>query len=488
MRYRVILNIVGKILILVAICLVFPLIVSVIYQEALINKLSFLITMGILITLGILLNAFKAKEVKMRARDGFVIVSLSWIVMSALGCLPFVISKNIPNYFDALFEMTSGFTTTGASVVTDLSKLSNSMLFWRAFSHWLGGMGVLVLILAFIPESSDGSTVHILRAESTGPQVGKLVSKMRVGSRILYLIYFVLTFLEFIMLLLGPDESIGVFEAIVLSFSTAGTGGFAVLGDSAMSYSSYTQYVLATFMFIFAVNFTLYFMVVIGKGKDAIKSEELRWYGAIAFLGILMLIINTYKLYPTFEETFRHAYFQVASIMSTTGFSSVDFAATWPSDALWIIIILMFIGGMAGSTGGGLKVSRVGILIKNALHHIKKMINPRRSEVVKFEGNILDDEVVQSVGNMFIFYMLIIAFGVFIISELNSDVSILANFSAVLTCLSNVGPGLEKVGTLGDFSFYTNFSKVIFSLLMIAGRLEIYPLIILFSKTTWRKY
>lgn len=481
-------NIVGKILLLVALTMVFPLIVSVIYKEPAINKLSFLLTMIILAAIGVLCNILKPKEVKMRARDGFVVVSISWIIMSALGCLPFVISGDIPNYFDALFEMTSGFTTTGASIVTDITHLAPSMLFWRAFSHWLGGMGVLVLILAFIPESSDGSTVHILRAESTGPQVGKLVSKMRLSSRILYLIYGVLTFVEFIMLLLGPDKTIGVFESLVLALSTAGTGGFAVLGDSIASYSPYTQYVIGTFMYLFGINFTLYFLIIIGKAKYVLKSEELKWYFAIIIIAIAIITCTTYDVYGNFEETFRHAYFQVGAIISTTGFSTTDFAETWSPVALWVLVLLMFVGGMAGSTGGGLKVSRIGILIKNAIHKIKKMINPRRAEVVKFEDSILEDEVVESVQNMFILYMLIIGLGVIVISVLNKQTDILTNATAVLSCLSNVGPGLGRVGSLGDFSFYSNFSKVIFSLLMIAGRLEIFPLLILFSKTTWKKY
>lgn len=488
MKYKVILNIVGKILLLVAAVMIFPLIVSFIYKEPLINKLSFIITMAILGLIGVLLNLFKPKEVKMRARDGFVVVSISWIVMSALGCLPFVISGDIPNYFDALFEITSGFTTTGASIVTDITNLANSMLFWRAFAHWLGGMGVLVLILAFIPESSDGSTVHILRAESTGPQVGKLVSKMKMSSRILYLIYFGLTMIQFILLLVGPDKNIGILEAFILSFSTAGTGGFAVLGNSIVSYSPYTQYVIGIFMILFGINFTLYFLIIIGKVKDALKSEELRWYGAIILISVAAVTVSTLNIYGNFEEAFRHAFFQVGSIISTTGFSTVDFANTWPTIALWILVLLMFVGGMAGSTGGGMKVSRIAILIKNSIHRIKKMINPRRAEVVKFEDNILDDDTIESVQNMFVVYMLLIGLGVIVISVLNVETDILTNFTAVLTCISNVGPALGRVGSLGDFSFYSNLSKVIFSLYMIAGRLEIFPLIILFSKSTWKKY
>ena len=487
MKYKIVFNIVGKILLLEAAMLFFPLLVSVIYKEPTVNKISFLITMGVLSLLGIILNIKKSEDPKLRVREGFVIVSASWIIMSLLGAIPFYMSGDIPNYFDALFEISSGFTTTGASIVTDLSVLAPSMLFWRAFSHWLGGMGVLVLLLAFIPESKNGSSVHIIRAESTGPQVGKLVSKVKMSSRILYVIYLVLTIIEFIFLLLGPDKEIGVLESLILAFSTAGTGGFAVLGTSVVTYSSYTQYVIGIFMFIFATNFTLYFLALIGKWKDAIKSEEFRWYVIFAASGILLIMISTYDLYGTLEETFRHAFFQVGSVMSTSGFATTDFANTWPALAQWTIILLMFCGACAGSTGGGIKVSRIVILFKNFIYKIKKMINPRRTEVVKFEKSIVDDSVIESTQNFFIVYMIIIATGVLLISLLNKDVDFSTTFTGVLSCISNVGPGFGRIGSYGDFSFYSNFSKVIFSLIMIAGRLEVFPMLILFVPATYRK-
>ena len=487
MKLKIVFNIVGKILLLEAAMLFLPLLVSLIYKEPIINKISFLITICITVLIGILMNIKKAKDTSLRAKEGFAIVSISWIIMSVFGALPFYISKNIPNYFDALFEISSGFTTTGASIVTDLSELAPSMLFWRAFSHWLGGMGVLVLILAFIPESKNGSSVHIIRAESTGPQVGKLVSKVKLSSRILYIIYFVLTIVEFLFLLVGPDKNIGVLESLILSFSTAGTGGFAVLGTSISTYSSYTQYVIAIFMYVFAINFTLYFLVIIGKWKDAIKSEELKWFLIIVAISVTTIIYSTYGIYGNFEETFRHSFFQVGSIMSTTGFATTDFANTWPALAQWTIIILMFFGACAGSTGGGMKISRVVILIKNFFYRIKKMINPRRTEVIKFERSIVDDTVIESTQNFFIVYMIIIAAGVLVISFLNKEVDFTTNFTGILSCISNVGPAFGRIGTFGDFSFYSNLSKVIFSLIMIAGRLEIFPILILFSPAAWRK-
>ena len=487
MKLKIVFNIVGKILLLEAAMLFLPLLVSLIYKEPIINKISFLITICITVLIGILMNIKKAKDTSLRAKEGFAIVSISWIIMSVFGALPFYISKNIPNYFDALFEISSGFTTTGASIVTDLSKLAPSMLFWRAFSHWLGGMGVLVLILAFIPESKNGSSVHIIRAESTGPQVGKLVSKVKLSSRILYIIYFVLTIVEFLLLLVGPDKNIGVLESLILSFSTAGTGGFSVLGTSISTYSSYTQYVIAIFMYVFAINFTLYFLVIIGKWKDAIKSEELKWFLIIIAISVTTIIYSTYGIYGNFEETFRYSFFQVGSIMSTTGFATTDFANTWPALAQWTLVILMFCGACAGSTGGGIKISRVVILVKNFFYRIKKMINPRRTEVIKFERSIVDDTVIESTQNFFIVYMIIIAAGVLVISFLNKEVDFTTNFTGILSCISNVGPAFGRIGTFGDFSFYSNLSKVIFSLIMIAGRLEIFPILILFSPAAWRK-
>ena len=288
-------------------------------------------------------------------------------------------------------------------------------------------------------------------------------------------------------LLVGPDKNIGVLESLILSFSTAGTGGFAVLGTSISTYSSYTQYVIAIFMYVFAINFTLYFLVIIGKWKDAIKSEELKWFLIIIAISVTTIIYSTYGIYGNFEETFRHSFFQVGSIMSTTGFATTDFANTWPALAQWTIIILMFFGACAGSTGGGMKISRVVILIKNFFYRIKKMINPRRTEVIKFERSIVDDTVIESTQNFFIVYMIIIAAGVLVISFLNKEVDFTTNFTGILSCISNVGPAFGRIGTFGDFSFYSNLSKVIFSLIMIAGRLEIFPILILFSPAAWRK-
>lgn len=487
MKRTLIFNIVGKILLFEAAVMILPLIVSFIYKEALIYKLSFIITIVILLSLGFFMNIKKSSNVSMKAREGFVIVALSWIMMSLFGALPFVISGDIPNYFDALFEIVSGFTTTGASIITDLSVISKSILFWRNFSHWLGGMGILVLILTFIPESEDGSTIHIMRAESTGPQVGKLVSRVKITSRILYLIYLGITVIEFVFLLLGPDKNIGVYESILLSFSTAGTGGFSVLSSSVVTYSAYTQYVIGIFMLIFGTNFTIYYLIIIGKWREAVKSEELKWYIITTLLAIILIMFSIRNIYSSFEEIFRLSFFQVTSVMSTSGFTAVDFANSWPTLANWVLVLLMFTGCCAGSTGGGIKISRLVILFKTSWQRIRKMINPRRVAVVKYDGNTLTDEVTQSTQTFFIIYILIIAFVTLVISIIEPNVDVLSNLTGTISCIGNVGPGLGDLGSYGDFSFYSSLSKVIFSLTMIAGRLEIFPLLILFSPTTWRK-
>lgn len=485
MKFKVIFNFLGRILLLEAAVMVLPLIVSLIYQEGFRLYLSFLIPIAVTCCAGLLLNIKKAPR-KLRAKEGFVIVGLSWILMSLFGSIPLMISGDIPSFFDAFFEITSGFTTTGACVLNNVELLHKSIMFWRCFSHWLGGMGVLVLILAFIPEDSDGTTVHILRAESPGPQVGKLVSKMRVSSRILYLIYIGITVLEMILLLVGPDKDLKLFEAVVISFSTAGTGGFAPLATSIITYSPYTQYVIAIFMLIFAGNFTLYYLILIGKVKDALKSEELHWYLFFIISGVIVICSSIFRLYNSFEEAFRLSFFEVATTISTTGFTVVDYSI-WPSAAKWIIVMLMLVGGCAGSTGGAIKVSRFAILFKGAFYKIKKMINPRHVHVMKFEGAPLSEEVIDSTQNFFIIYIMLVGVVTLSISILNPQIDILSNLTATLSCIGNVGPAMGIVGYLGDFSTYSNASKIIFALTMVIGRLEIYPLLILFARSTWRR-
>ncbi len=496
MNYAIIRNILGKLMIFIAGLLVLPLIVSIIYKEGLRFYLAFIIPIVLLTLVGILFNIKKAKNTNMVAREGLIIAGLSWLVLSLFGCLPFIISKDIPNFFDAFFEIVSGFTTTGASVVPDVTLLHHSIIFWRSFSHWIGGMGILVFILMIIPESKDGSSMHILRAESPGPQVGKLVSKMRVTSRILYLIYIVLTMTQFLFLWLGPDEQMTAFNSIIYTLGTAGTGGFAMDPLSLELYAPYSQYVIAVFMFIFGVNFSLYYLILIGNIKEVFRNEELKWYIAIVGIAIVLLCVSNFKIYDTFEETFRHAFFQVASILSTSGYSTAGYSTYWVSDNYvimggWpvfsqvLIFILMFFGACAGSTAGGLKITRINILVKSMFKKIKNIINPRKVEVLHIDKRPVDNKTVEVVQNYFVLYMMILLICALIISIDGNDM--VTNLSASLSCVSNIGPGLNQVGPYGSFAIFSPFSKVILSLEMIAGRLELFPLLVLFSPKTWAR-
>lgn len=496
MNYAIIRNILGKLMIFIAGLLVLPLIVSIIYKEGLRFYLAFIIPIVLLTLVGILFNIKKAKNTNMVAREGLIIAGLSWLVLSLFGCLPFIISKDIPNFFDAFFEIVSGFTTTGASVVPDVTLLHHSIIFWRSFSHWIGGMGILVFILMIIPESKDGSSMHILRAESPGPQVGKLVSKMRVTSRILYLIYIVLTMTQFLFLWLGPDEQMTAFNSIIYTLGTAGTGGFAMDPLSLELYAPYSQYVIAVFMFIFGVNFSLYYLILIGNIKEVFRNEELKWYISIVGIAIVLLCVSNFKIYDTFEETFRHAFFQVASILSTSGYSTAGYSTYWVSDNYvimggWpvfsqvLIFILMFFGACAGSTAGGLKITRINILVKSMFKKIKNIINPRKVEVLHIDKRPVDNKTVEVVQNYFVLYMMILLICALIISIDGNDM--VTNLSASLSCVSNIGPGLNQVGPYGSFAIFSPFSKVILSLEMIAGRLELFPLLVLFSPKTWAR-
>lgn len=497
MNYAIIRNILGKLMILLAGLMVLPLIVSVIYQEGLQNYLAFIIPIGLLLIFGLLFNIKKPRNTNIVAREGLIIAGLSWLLLSLFGCIPFMISGEIPNFFDAFFEIVSGFTTTGASVVTDVTALSHSILFWRSFSHWIGGMGVLVFILAIIPESKDGSSMHILRAESPGPQVGKLVSKMRVTSRILYLIYVVLTIIQFLFLWLGPDEQMTAFNSIIYTLGTAGTGGFSMDPQSLEFYAPYSQYVIAIFMLIFGVNFSLYYLILIGNIKEVLKNEELKWYLAIVAIAVALLCINTFQIYDNIEETFRHALFQVASIISTTGYSSTGYSTYevvdgmikvggWPVFSQVLVFILMFFGACAGSTAGGLKITRINVLVKSMIKKIKNVVNPRKVEVLCIDKKPADNKIVEVIQNFFVLYMMIFLICSLIISLDGND--FVTNITASLSCISNVGPGLNAVGPYGSYSVFSSFSKFILSLEMIAGRLELFPLLVLFSPKTWARH
>ena len=406
MNFGIIKNILGKILILLAALMVLPLIVSFIYQEGIKYYFAYLIPIIVLVIIGTLLNIKKAKSSKMLVREGMIIVGSSWIIMSLFGCLPFILTEEIPNFFDAFFEMASGFTTTGASIVTDVEQLSHSVLFWRSFSHWIGGMGVLVFILAIIPESKDGSALHILRAESPGPQVGRLVSKMASSSRILYIIYISLTLCQFLLLWLGPDSKMDIFNSIFYSLGTAGTGGFSAHADGLASFTPYSQYVISIFMIIFGINFTMFYLLLIRNVKEVSKNTEIKVYFITVFASVLIICLNIYPIIGNIEETFRLSLFQVASIISTTGFSTTDFNM-WPALSKIIIVMLICFGGCAGSTAGGFKISRITILFKSAVSKVKKMVRPRKVETVYMDGKPLTDSTIESVSGYLVVYILV---------------------------------------------------------------------------------
>ena len=442
---------------------------------------GFLCTIAIILgTVAVLALVSRGSPSAFYAKEGLVCVGASWLVLSAIGCLPFYISGEIPSFIDAFFETVSGFTTTGASIVPAVEELSKGILYWRSFSHWLGGMGVLVFLLAFTGGKGQGFTMHLLRAESPGPAVGKLVPKMRTTAAILYVIYIVLTILDVVFLVVGDMP---LFEAVCHAFGTAGTGGFGVKNDSLASYSPYLQNVTTVFMILFGVNFSCYYLLLIRQWKSVVTDEEVRLYFGIILASIALIALNTRSLYGSLEETLRHTAFQVGSIITTTGYATVDFDL-WPSFSKTILLCLMVVGACAGSTGGGLKVARQLLLLKGVRRNIRRMLNPRRVEVVRNNGTAVDEKILDNTNAYFAAYVLII-FAIFIIISLDGF-SVATNFSAVLCTFNNIGPGLEAVGPTCNFAAFSPFSKLVLSWAMLAGRLEIFPMLVLFSKNTWK--
>ena len=415
------------------------------------------------------------------AKEGLVCVAASWIVLSLIGCLPFYISQEIPHYIDAFFEIVSGFTTTGSSILSNVEALSKGLLYWRSFSHWLGGMGVLVFLLAFTGENGKGFTMHLLRAESPGPSVGKLVPKMRKTASILYLIYIAMTVLNVIFLLLG---NMPLFESVCTAFGTAGTGGFGLKNDSLASYSPYLQNVTTVFMALFGINFSCYYLLLLGQVRSVFKDEELRLYLSIVFGAIILIVLNLRGFYDTLGETIRHAAFTVSSIVTTTGFATTDFDL-WPAFSKAIIMLLMIVGACAGSTGGGLKVARLLLLMKSLRRNIGQVLKPRKVQVVRNSGAVVDEKVLDNANAYLAAYVVILFLSFLIVSLDNFSVG--TNFTAVLACFNNIGPGLEAVGPTCNFSAYSDLSKLVLSFDMLAGRLEIFPILVLFSRSTWRR-
>ncbi len=483
MNYRMIGRFMSRILLLEAVFML-PSLFLCLYDGDYNTGMAFLASIAIAAVLGGLLTLFgKKADIHFQAREGLVCVGLIWIVMGAVGCLPFYLSGEIPSYIDALFEIVSGFTTTGASILPEVESHTRGFLYWRSFSHWLGGMGVLVFLMAIIRggQKRQGFMMHILRAESPGPNVGKLVPKMRETARILYIIYILLTVLDVVFLLAG---GMPLFDSLCTAFGTAGTGGFGIKNDSIGGYSPYLQNVCTVFMLLFGVNFTCYYLLLIREVKSVLKDEELRLYVGIVVGSIVLITWNIYGMYNSLGETVRHAAFQVASIVTTTGFATTDFDL-WPTFSKAILVTLMFCGACAGSTGGGIKVSRVLLLGKILRRNIRQVIHPRKVMVICNNNQPVDERILDNTNAYLAAYVIIVALSFLLVSL--DGFSLTTSFTAVVACFNNIGPGLEMVGPTSNFAMFSVLSKIILILDMLAGRLEIFPILILFTRSAWKR-
>ena len=481
MNYKMMGRFIAQIVVLEAVFMVPALLISLFCGEAAAVN-GFLYSIAIMAVVLALLwpSCRRAKQV-FGAKEGLVSVSVGWIVLSLLGCLPFYFSGSISHFIDALFEIVSGFTTTGSSILTDVEALPKGLMYWRSFSHWVGGMGVLVFLLAITPgDQGKGFTMHLLRAESPGPDVGKLVPKMKSTAAILYVIYVVMTVLNIIFLLFGRMP---LFEAVCTAFGTAGTGGFGIKNDSMASYSPYLQNVTTVFMFLFGVNFSCYYLMLLGNFKSVFKDEELRLYFGLAVSCVVLITLDIRDLYGSLAETIRHAAFQVSTIMTTTGFATTDFDL-WPAFSKGLLMLLMIVGACAGSTGGGLKCARALLLLKSLRRNIRQVLHPRKVQVVQVNGKVVSETVLDNANAYLAAYVVIIIVCYLVVSL--DGFSIGTNLTAVLSCFNNIGPGLEAVGPTCNFSAFSDLSKITLSLAMLAGRLEIFPILVLFSRSTWR--
>lgn len=479
MNYKLILRLTGRLLMLEAIIMAIPLAVSVYYNEGIFH--IYLITAGILLAAGLLMGLPKPESKRIYARDGFVLVSLAWIFMSVFGALPFTLSGAIPSYVDAFFETVSGFTTTGATILTDIESIPNSLLFWRAFTNWVGGMGVIVFMLAILPQK-EMQSMHIMRAEVPGPTVGKLVSKTRATARILYKIYTVMTVVQIFALKLC---GLSFFDSITLSFATAGTGGFSVMNTSVSAYGNVAaEIVIAVFMFIFGINFNLFYLFILKQFRRVFKSEELWVYVGIILTSVILITIDIYPLIGSIGQSLRESGFTVVSVISTTCFMSTDYTK-WPAFSQFIILLLMFTGACSGSTGCGLKVGRLIILFKAGIRQLKRAVNPQRVKCLRLDGAVLDEEVISSTNSYFLIYMLLIGVSAFIISI--NEFDIMTSLTSVISCINNIGVGFGEISPGNNYSIFSDFSKIVLSINMLFGRLEIFPMVILIMPSTWKK-
>ncbi len=480
MNFSIVQYILGWILRFEAGFLLLPALVGLIYGEGK-ACVSYLAAAFLCILLGLLLGRKKPTPFQLYAREGFTSVALGWVMISLMGAIPFVLAGDIPSYVDAMFETISGFTTTGASILSDVEAISRAGLFWRSFTHWIGGMGVFVFIMAVLP-LMGGSNMNLMRAESPGPSVGKLAPRVRDTAKILYELYIAITLLEIILLcVFGMD----LFDSMAITFGTVGTGGFGVRNDSLASYSPLIQNTVTVFMILSGINYTFYFCLLMRQFKEAFSIEEVRWYLGIIAGSVLLISFNIRAMYATLEETVRHAFFQVGSIITTSGFSTTDFN-TWPQLSKTVLVLLMFVGACSGSTGGGIKVSRILILFKAIGKELSMMIHPRLVKKIKIDTRSLSPEVLQSTNAYIAVYFVIAFASLLLISVDNLDLT--TNFTAVAATLNNIGPGLEMVGPLSNFSVYSSFSKIVLMFDMLAGRLELFPMLIILIPSCWKKY
>lgn len=478
MNYKMMSYVLGWVLKIEAGCLLLPLICAFIYNDS--GKNAIMLSIILCLFAGILLSFKPPKNKTMYAKEGFVTVALSWIVMSIFGAVPFFASGHIKSFVDALFETASGFSTTGASILGQVEDLPKSLILWRSFTHWIGGMGVLVFLVALLP-SSSGDNMYLIKAESPGPSVSKMVPKVRSMAKILYLIYLGMTVLEFVLLKAGGMET---FDSITLTFGTAGTGGFAVRNSGFADYTSYQQWVITIFMILFGIDFSVYYLILMRKFKTAFRSVEVKTYLGIILLSILVISLDCRHLYTSLSDNLRNTAFTVGSIITTTGYSTVDFDI-WNSFSKTVIVGLMFIGACAGSTGGGIKVSRIIMLFKSIFKEIKVAVHPQRTVKITMNGRMVEHETVRAVNVYMASYIAIFALSLLLISLDNFDFT--TNFTAVSATLNNIGPGLAGVGPMENFSKFSDLSKLVMTLNMIIGRLEIFPILILFSKSTWKR-
>ena len=482
MNYKMMGRFIGRILMVEAVFMVPAMLISL-WEREFGSVRAFMWSIGIVAAVsGVLMFFCRGSKNRFYAKEGMACVGLSWFVMSLLGCLPFYISGVIPDFVDAFFEIVSGFTTTGASILPEVESLPKGILYWRSFSHWLGGMGVLVFLLAIssMGGRENGFTMHLLRAESPGPNVGKLVPKMKKTARILYLLYILITVLNVIFLMFGD---MNLFEAVCTAFGTVGTGGFGVRNDSIASFSPYIQNVCTVFMILCGVNFSCFYLLLIKEFKNVFRDEELRLYLGLILGSVVLIVLNLGDFYATLGETVRHAFFQVATIITTTGYATTDYEL-WPGLSKAILLCLMIVGASAGSTGGGFKCSRLLLVLKSLRRSVRKVVHPQKVQAVRMNGHPVDEKVLQNTNAYLAAYMTAVLVSFLLISV--DGFSITTNLSAVLACFNNIGPGFEMVGPTCNFAIYGTFSKLVLIMDMLAGRLEIFPILILFSRTTWK--